>query len=218
MATSSSYANATAYGEHYNKSDNEINHEQYLSTVKPVFLLESDIFGNVRNRENFLTHEEVYKGMALVVPGNTLQGLQRINGMWRIYVDSEEYRITLLTGIVEEFSQKDDNSQTDKNEQNDTQFVFSKVKKPTNNTTKEVDESDENQTDDENNAPKSQSIMQQPPREDMSKLLIKRTFKKVEIIQLDKVTKLKVMEIVKPNLLKRILDTYRSFGSLYIAN
>ncbi|CAC5400019.1 unnamed protein product [Mytilus coruscus] len=129
MATSSSYANATAYGEHYNKSDNEINHEQYLSTVKPVFLLESDIFGNVRNRENFLTHEEVYKGMALVVPGNTLQGLQRINGMWRIYVDSED-----------------------------------KVKKPTNNTTKEVDESDENQTDDENNAPKSQSIMQQPPR------------------------------------------------------
>ncbi|CAC5389817.1 unnamed protein product [Mytilus coruscus] len=164
MATSSSYANATSNGEHYNKSGNEINHEQHLSTIKPVFLLGSDIFGNVRNRENFLTHEEVYKGIALVVPGNTLQGLQRTNGMWRIYVDSEEYRITLLTGIVEEFSQKDDNSQTDKNEQNDTQFVFSKVKKPTNNTTKEVDESDENQTDDENNAPKSQSIMQQPPR------------------------------------------------------
>ncbi|CAC5391648.1 unnamed protein product [Mytilus coruscus] len=150
MATSSSYAKATANGEHYNKSDNETNHEQHLSTVKPVFLLESDIFGNVRNRENFLTHEEVYKGMALVVPGNTLQGLQRINGMWRIYVDSED--------------QKDDNSQPDKNEQNDTQFVFSKVQKPTNNTTKEVDESDENQTDDENNVPKSQSIMQQPPR------------------------------------------------------
>ncbi|CAC5389032.1 unnamed protein product [Mytilus coruscus] len=101
MVTSSSYANATANGEYYNKSDNEINHEQHLSTVKPVFLLESDIFGNVRNRENFLTHEEVYKGRALVVLGNTLQGLQRINGMWRIYVDSEEYRITLLTKIIQ---------------------------------------------------------------------------------------------------------------------
>ncbi|CAC5384345.1 unnamed protein product [Mytilus coruscus] len=176
MVTSSSYANATANGEYYNKSENEINHEQHLSTVKPVFLLESDIFGNVRNRENFLTHEEVYKGRALVVLGNTLQGLQRINGMWRIYVDSEEYRITLLTSIV----------------------------KPNNNTTKEVDESDENQTDDENNAPKSQSIMQQPPRRRHVKAANETYITKIEIIKLDKVTKLNVMEIVKPNLLKRV--------------
>ena len=68
------------------------------NSVKPVFILESDVFGELlsKNPHFFFGHIEVYKAINRVFPASHLQGLQRVRGLWRIYPDSNEDRETLL--------------------------------------------------------------------------------------------------------------------------
>ncbi|CAG2186049.1 CNBP [Mytilus edulis] len=70
--------------------------------VKPVFILESDIFGSSKpDKNNYLTHTELFKCIDLTIPANHLNGLQRvIGGVWRIYPDSEEDRETLVVSSI----------------------------------------------------------------------------------------------------------------------
>ncbi|VDI00430.1 Hypothetical predicted protein [Mytilus galloprovincialis] len=70
--------------------------------IKPVFILESDIFGSSKpDKNNFLTHTELFRCIDLTIPDNHLNGLQRvIGGVWRIYPDNEEDRDTLVANTV----------------------------------------------------------------------------------------------------------------------
>ncbi|CAC5404761.1 CNBP [Mytilus coruscus] len=73
-----------------------------IFNVKPVFILELDIFGSSKpDKNNYLTHTELFKCIDLTIPANHLNGLQRvIGGVWRIYPDSEEDRESLVVNSI----------------------------------------------------------------------------------------------------------------------
>ena len=67
--------------------------------MKPVFIVESDLFGDVKpSKDQYLTHTELYKCINEHVPASHLKGLQRVRGLWRIYLDNESDRndLTIL--------------------------------------------------------------------------------------------------------------------------
>ena len=71
--------------------------------VKPVFLKDEDVFGSSMKpaRSLWLTHVEIYKAIGVRVPSQCIKGIQRIRDMWRIYMDNEEDRLSLLVeGLV----------------------------------------------------------------------------------------------------------------------
>lgn len=75
------------------------NNDQDMSSVKPVFITELDLFGNTKPQpEHYLKHEELFKCVDQAVSANHLKGLQRVNGLWRIYLDNEEDRESLIIG------------------------------------------------------------------------------------------------------------------------
>ena len=52
-------------------------------------------------RSLWLTNVEIYKAIGVRVPSQCIQGIQRIRDMWRIYMDNEEDRLSLLVqGLV----------------------------------------------------------------------------------------------------------------------
>ena len=69
-----------------------------VNGVTPVFILESDLFGDVKpTREQYVTHTELYKAIDRHVSASHLKAIQRVSGgMWRIYFDSEDDRNTLI--------------------------------------------------------------------------------------------------------------------------
>ncbi|VDI55888.1 Hypothetical predicted protein [Mytilus galloprovincialis] len=73
-----------------------------VEDVKPVFILETDLFGNTKpSRDQFLTQVELYKTIdATNCPASHPKGLQRVRGLWRIYFDSEIDRESLLTSGI----------------------------------------------------------------------------------------------------------------------
>ncbi|VDH99420.1 Hypothetical predicted protein [Mytilus galloprovincialis] len=73
--------------------------ESVLSSVKPVFILENDIFGSTKpNKEQFITHIELYKTIdANICPGSHLKALQRVRGLWRIYFDDDTDREYMIS-------------------------------------------------------------------------------------------------------------------------
>ncbi|CAC5371464.1 unnamed protein product [Mytilus coruscus] len=72
-----------------------------MVSVKPVFIQETDVFGSISDGETlkklYLTHPEMYKAVGEVVPERTIIGLQRIRGLWRIYLDDESERDILIS-------------------------------------------------------------------------------------------------------------------------
>jgi hypothetical protein len=48
-----------------------------------------------------MTNVEIYKAIGVRVPSQCIKGIQRIRDMWRIYMDNEEDRLSLLVqGLV----------------------------------------------------------------------------------------------------------------------
>lgn len=71
---------------------------EVLSTIKPVFIEEFDIFGSKHiNKRLFMKHPEMYKAISKVASARTIKGLQRVRGLWRIYVNSEYSRDNLIS-------------------------------------------------------------------------------------------------------------------------
>jgi hypothetical protein len=71
--------------------------------VKPVFLKDEDVFGSSMKpaRSLWLTNVEIYKAIGVRVPSQCIKGIQRIRDMWRIYMDNEADRLSLLVqGLV----------------------------------------------------------------------------------------------------------------------
>jgi hypothetical protein len=72
---------------HYRESEN----------VKPIFLKDEDVFGSRKpERSLWLTNVEIYKAIGDKVQAQCIKGIQRVREMWRIYMDNEEDRQSLL--------------------------------------------------------------------------------------------------------------------------
>ena len=70
---------------HYRESEN----------VKPIFL--KDVFGSRKpERSLWLTNVEIYKAIGDKVQAQCIKGIQCVREMWRIYMDNEEDRQSLL--------------------------------------------------------------------------------------------------------------------------
>ena len=67
------------------------------ATVKPLFILESDFFRHKPTKEQWITHVELYKAVSNYIPSEHIAGLQRVRGLWRIYLDDVLSRALLLT-------------------------------------------------------------------------------------------------------------------------
>jgi hypothetical protein len=65
--------------------------------VPLVFLKESSLFGEAKPLPaQWLKHEELYTSIGNVIDSSHISGLQRVRGMWRIYLDNLEDKVTLL--------------------------------------------------------------------------------------------------------------------------
>ena len=71
--------------------------EKDLDSVKPVFILESDVFGETKAKQFYILNTEMYRAVRDVVLERCVKGLQRVRGLWRIYLDSEDERAKLLS-------------------------------------------------------------------------------------------------------------------------
>ncbi|CAC5358908.1 unnamed protein product [Mytilus coruscus] len=92
-----SYDEAFKRGPISEKSDS-------LSSVKPVVVEESDVFSYFHKeatRSLFITISEMYKAVGAVVPDRSVMGLQRIKGLWRIYLDTLKDQECLLSEGLE---------------------------------------------------------------------------------------------------------------------
>ncbi|CAG2231527.1 unnamed protein product [Mytilus edulis] len=98
--SANSTVNKEKMAETYSKVvQNGINNDM---SVKPIFLLESDMFGPKPSDKDFLLHHELYKIIGQLIPSSHLRALQRVRGMWRVYTQGEDDRSKLLiSGIVE---------------------------------------------------------------------------------------------------------------------
>ena len=79
-------------------NDDEIDNPK---TVKPIILQDQDIFSSVKvTKPMWFTHVEIYKTIGAVVEPAAIKGIQRVRSMWRIYMDNEIDRLTLITSGV----------------------------------------------------------------------------------------------------------------------
>ena len=63
-----------------------------------VFFRESSLFGQRRPTSNeWLKHEELFKSIGTVIDPAHITGLQRVNGLWRIYLDNLDDKVALIT-------------------------------------------------------------------------------------------------------------------------
>ncbi|CAC5414995.1 unnamed protein product [Mytilus coruscus] len=72
-----------------------------IDYIKPIFLTDTDVFGSVKPpRPLWLTNIEIYNAIDTKIPAERIKGIQRIRDMWRIYMDNEEDKLSLLvTGM-----------------------------------------------------------------------------------------------------------------------
>ena len=67
------------------------------TTAKPVFIKERDFFSSKPSKDQWITHVELYKAISTHVPAENIAGIQRVRGLWRIYMDDTESRNNLFT-------------------------------------------------------------------------------------------------------------------------
>lgn len=81
-------------------SEINVDEGQGQATVKAaplVFFRESDLFGDRRpTKDEWLMHAELYNAIATNIDASHITGLQRVRGMWRIYLDNVEDKVTLM--------------------------------------------------------------------------------------------------------------------------
>lgn len=66
-----------------------------------VFLQEIELFGKrIPTREEWLGHVELYKALANKIDPSHIKGLQRIRGLWRVYLDNLEDKVKLMSDGV----------------------------------------------------------------------------------------------------------------------
>lgn len=69
-----------------------------FQAVKPVFIKEKEIHGMDKPPKEFwVSNVELYKAIGNVIPPMHISGIQRIHTYWRIYLDNDEDKMTILT-------------------------------------------------------------------------------------------------------------------------
>lgn len=69
--------------------------------VKPIFLKDVDVHGLTKpERSLWLTNVEIYRAIDEKIPAERIKGIQRIREMWRIYIDNEEDKLSLLVSGI----------------------------------------------------------------------------------------------------------------------
>lgn len=62
-----------------------------------VFLRESSLFGDRKpNKPEWVTHTELYMALSDRIESSHITGLQRVRGLWRIYVDNLDDKVKLM--------------------------------------------------------------------------------------------------------------------------
>ena len=64
---------------------------------KPVFVKHLDI-PNANERDFY--NEHMYKALAQNVPSKEITGIQKIRGLWRLYIENQKTRINLITLVL----------------------------------------------------------------------------------------------------------------------
>ncbi|XP_063952024.1 uncharacterized protein LOC129255706 [Lytechinus pictus] len=88
LSRGSSYASATKAGAH--------EHERHAINTegKPVFIKHSDI---PLSKDNAVTSQEMYKALTKTFSFTKLRGIQKIGGLWRLYLSDQKSRIDLIS-------------------------------------------------------------------------------------------------------------------------
>lgn len=82
--------------EDISSMDNKENGAEYDTSAPIVFIRERSLFGDRRvNYQEWIKHEELYKSIGQLISASHITGLQRVNGMWRIYLDNLEDKALL---------------------------------------------------------------------------------------------------------------------------
>lgn len=93
-----SYADILTGDSGTNNPNHSDNQSRSSESVKPIFLKDEDLFGSVKpEKSQWLTNVEIYKAIGMKVHPECIKGIQRVREMWRIYMDNEEDRLTLVT-------------------------------------------------------------------------------------------------------------------------
>lgn len=79
--------------------NHDIEIQDGVSVTPPlVFFKETAIFGDRRpNKNEWLRHEELYNAISDTIDPTHITGLQRVRGMWRIYIDNYEDKVALMS-------------------------------------------------------------------------------------------------------------------------
>lgn len=67
------------------------------SDIPLVFMKESHLFGDrIPNKDEWISHVELYKAISNRIVASHISGLQRVGGLWRIYLDNVEDKVKLM--------------------------------------------------------------------------------------------------------------------------
>ena len=63
-----------------------------------VFFKEKTIFGDrIPQRQEWLLHQEMYETIVSTIVSKYITGLQRVNGLWRIHLNSLEHKVIIIS-------------------------------------------------------------------------------------------------------------------------
>lgn len=66
-------------------------------TIPLVFMKESAVFGDRKPaKSEWINHVELYSAISNRIDSNHITGLQRVRGLWRIYLDNLQDKVTLM--------------------------------------------------------------------------------------------------------------------------
>jgi len=80
------------------ESESESNSIDDKYKIPLVFMRETSLFGERRpDRSEWLQHVELYEAIGRRIETSHIRGLQRVRGMWRIYLDNVDDKVILMS-------------------------------------------------------------------------------------------------------------------------
>ena len=87
--------NNTLNAEHSQHKTNDDEKYDSSNFVKPIFI--KDVHGATKPpRSLWLTNIEICKAMGQQIPPECIKGIQRVREMWKVYLNNEEDRLSML--------------------------------------------------------------------------------------------------------------------------
>ena len=68
--------------------------ERTAAGGKPVFIKDREV---PLSKDNFVTSQEMYKAVVNSISATKVQGIQKIGGLWRLYISDRTSRLNLIT-------------------------------------------------------------------------------------------------------------------------